>query len=479
MMMSWFFFFYLILTLPVLSVSWYFSESFFPVFSQYVVIVGVCLIALLLLLKRLFRQRVFAKASNQYLIMVCLWLGAAVLGACVFKSYPLAMRWEDAFFTSVSGLTTTGLDVFSSLEKLPKSMLFLRMWLQFIGGLGIILMAMTALTTGGFSVGRGVKSDLPGPVVSYSRKKPKMTDMARYLWLIYCAAAIVCCVSLRTLGLSWFESVCESFSIVSTGGYTLHDAGISHYQSSGVKVMTILFMLFSSINYLLHYQFFVMREYLGYQSNTEFRAFVMILVSMITIFTAVMWFLDGRVLWIDIVFMVVSMVSSAGFVVSDIQSWPIFLPQLLIFLGLIGGCAGSTSGGIKIIRWQFLTQEGRRACQLMRHPRAILPDPATSVGMSGSSVDHQVTVIRGFFSIYVGYFLFSILVLSGLGLGFSSAFFAVCASLSNTGVMLTSLDGVASLGAFAKWWLALTMLVGRIEILAFFVILSPSYWMER
>lgn len=479
MIIGWFFFFYLVLTLPVLAVSWYFSEPFSMLLSQHVALMGLCLLALVFMLQRYFRQWLFGIESNQYVIMVMLWFGAAILGAGVFKLYPVDMSWEDAFFASVSGLTTTGLDVFSSLTRLPKSMLFLRMWLQFIGGLGIILMAMTALTTGGFSVGRGVKCDLPGPVVSYSRKRPKMTDIARYLWLIYCIAALVCCVSLRTLGLSWYESVCESFSIVSTGGYTLYDAGLSHYQSSGVKIIAILFMFFSGINYLLHYQFFVLREYLGYRSNIEFRSYLVILLSMGGLFTSVIWLFGSGVLMLDVIFMVVSMVSSAGFVVSDIQNWPSFLPPLLIFLGLVGGCAGSTSGGIKIIRWQFLVKEGARACQLMRHPRAILPDPAAAVGMLGSSADYQITIMRGFFSIYIGYFFFSILVLSGLGLDFSSAFFAVCASLSNTGVMLASPASAAGLSGAVKSWLALTMLIGRIEILAFFVILSPSYLMER
>ena len=284
MIISWFFFFYLLLSLPVLVVSWYFSEPFWLMLSQDLAVMGLCVMLLVFLLQYYFRQRLFAIESNQYVIVVMLWLGAAILGASIFKIYPVVMSWDDAFFASVSGLTTTGLDVFFSLNSLPKSLLFLRMWLQFIGGLGIILMAMTALTTGGFSVGRGVKSDLPGPVVSYSRKRPKMTDIARYLWLIYCATALVCCVSLRVLGLSWYESLCESFSIVSTGGYTLYDAGVAHYQSSGVKVITILFMLFSGINYLLHYQFFVLREHVGYRSNTEFRLYLSILLSMTLLF---------------------------------------------------------------------------------------------------------------------------------------------------------------------------------------------------
>ncbi len=475
---SWIVFFYLTLALPVLLVSWCFSEPHLGMLAQNIMVMGVCLAVLLLLVHRFFRGRTLLSDGYHYFMLVFLWFGAALLAACIFRMYPHAIGWDDAIFASVSGLTTTGLEVFQKLSRLPASLLFYRMWLQFIGGLGIILMTITAFSSGGFSVTRGVKLDLPGPVVSYSKKKPKMSDIARYLWFIYFIATVLCGVSMKVLGLSWFEAFCESLSIVSTGGFSLYDAGVAHYQSVGVKFLMMMFMLFGSINFLLHYQFFVLREYQGYRLSSELRGYLQLLCTMCA-FYVVALLIAGTVPFEDALFMVISLSTSSGYVVGDILSYPGFLPYLLILLGMVGGCAGSTSGGIKMIRLQFFFQEAVRACRLLIHPRVVLPDPASVVGMSGSSVDNQTVVLRGFFSIFIGYFTLSLLVLTGLGLDFQSAFFAICASLSNTGVFLTASQGAVGLSASVKSWLALTMLIGRIEILAFFVVLSPHYWTER
>ena len=164
---------------------------------------------------------------------------------------------------------------------------------------------------------------------------------------------------------------------------------------------------------------------------------------------------------------------------ADLSSFPPMLSCVLVFLGVIGGLSGSTSGGIKIIRLQYCYQEISDACRLLLHPRLVLSNPAVSVGMSGSSVDAKVVIMRGFITAFIGFFLLSIFVLTGLGLGFQDAFFSMCACFSNTGVFLSDGSAFSSFPATVKLWLAFAMLLGRIEILAFLVILSPSYWVGR
>ncbi|MEC8881991.1 MAG: potassium transporter TrkG [Pseudomonadota bacterium] len=468
-----------VLMLPVLMVSWFFSEPHFFALSMGFVF-GVCFLCVLSFLMHFCIPNVFQfSIGYDCVLLVLIWLGTSLFGSLVFLLYGLDITWVDAFFACVSGLTTTGAEVFSNLSVLPHSLLFYRMWLQFLGGLGIVLMAVTAFSSGGGGVSRGIKFDLPGPVVSYSKKKPKLSDMAGSLWTIYMLATVLCAVCLRVLGLDWFEAMCESFSIVSTGGYNFYADGVNHYHSYGVKLIMMVFMLFGSVNFLLHYQFFFLREYFGYVKNIEMKSYVMLLFVVVSFFLVVVSFYSMRYDPVDIVFTVVSMFSSSGFMVTDLSSFPPMLSCVLVFLGVIGGLSGSTSGGIKIIRLQYCYQEISDACRLLLHPRLVLSNPAVSVGMSGSSVDAKVVIMRGFITAFIGFFLLSIFVLTGLGLGFQDAFFSMCACFSNTGVFLSDGSAFSSFPATVKLWLAFSMLLGRIEILAFLVILSPSYWSGR
>ena len=237
---------YLGLVAPVLFVSWYDAEVYFHVLFLGFLSLFLILFICFLLIELTGFQRVFSFQRYGHAALVATWFLSSLVGMFVFLFYGLSISWVDALFASVSGLTTTGAEVFEDLSVFPRSLLFFRMWLQFIGGMGIILMAIIAL---GASSGQSKQIDLPGPVVSYSQKKPKLSDIGHYLWFIYSAATIVCMLCMKSLGLTWFESVCESMSIISTGGFTLYNAGLAYYQSEGVKIIAMLFVLFSSINF--------------------------------------------------------------------------------------------------------------------------------------------------------------------------------------------------------------------------------------
>lgn len=470
---------YLFILAPVLWVSWVFSEPYFAFLSAG--FLGFLVLGLLLCFVAglFFKASTFSFSRYGYASIVFIWFGASLACMLVFQLYGLPISWIDAFFASVSGLTTTGIEVFPKLSLLPKSLLFFRVWLQFLGGMGIILMAVTAFSSGGLGLPHSTKLDLPGPVVSYSKKKPKLSDIARYLWIVYFSMTMLSVFCCKALGLTWFESFCESFSVISTGGYTVHDVGILHYHSSGLKIIMMFFMLFGSINFLLHYQFFILREYRGYMMSVELKGYLLALSLMLIFFVIGMkMFSDGPSI-LDIIFTVISLFSSSGFLSFPIEQLPSLFPYLLVMLGLVGGCAGSTSGGIKVIRIQFCYQEMVQACKLLIHPRVVLSNPAVSVGMSGSAVDSQSIIMRGFISGFIAFFLLSLLILTGLGLNFNDAFFSLVACLSNTGVFLSTHGStLPEFSDAVKLWLAITMLFGRIEILAFFVVLSPSYWVE-
>lgn len=473
--------FYSMLTVPVLGVSFCYAEPWFLHLLLYFLIFFLVLALFAGFLYKVFGYCYPASVTSSYVGVVFIWVAASLFSSGVWMVYPHQISWVDAFFASVSGLTTTGTEVFSSLSALPHSLLFFRMWLQFLGGLGIILMAMFAFSSTLSEPGQSsLKIDLPGPVVGYSKKTPCIVDLSRSLWLLYIVATLLCMFCLRILGLSWFESICESFATLSTGGYRLYDMGVRHYGSAGVQWVMVVFMLFSSVSYLQHYHFFVMRGPMAYHKSYEFRAYFVCVVMLIALLWSVCLWHDVSFAVTDLVFTAVSMISSSGFESVPIAHFPSFIPVMLMFIGLVGGCAGSTAGGIKMIRALFCFQEVKQACRLMIHPRLVVSNPASAVGLFGGSVEDQVLLLRGFLSGWSAFFMFSILVLIAMGLSFNEAFFAVCACLSNTGVFFSASGvAVAQFSDTVKLWLALMMLFGRIEILAFLMLLSPQYWFER
>ena len=244
--------------------------------------------------------------------------------------------------------------------------------------------------------------------------------------------------------------------------------------------LTIFFMLFSSVNYLLHYQFFLLRALSGYLVNVELRYFCIWAIIIQLVVGGSIWCFAPDVSMLSAVFTAVSLITSTGFLVVPLTDFPGVLPYFLVMVGVVGGCAGSTSGGIKMIRLLFGVREIIQACHLLRHPRAVLSNPAIDVGFSEDDMAFHTTVLRGFLAGFILVFLCACLWLVGLGLSFEDAFFATTACLSNTGVFLST-QGMTfgQLPMTAKLVLCLLMLIGRIEVLAFFMLFSLGSWRGR
>ncbi|MEC8063397.1 MAG: potassium transporter TrkG [Pseudomonadota bacterium] len=464
-----------ILLLPVAWVSWFYSEIIWPYYLA-MIFVLICFPALII---RLTYSRSELTMRHGFALLVMIWFGLGFL-----SGLPLWLlgdvSWTDAVFSGVSGLTTTGAEVFSDLTSLPVSFLFYRMWLQFIGGLGVVILALALLPLLGVAHTHHLRADLPGPGKA-AQKSVKIAETAFYLWLTYSGLWLVCVLTLWGLGLDFFSAFCESLSIISTGGYSLHVENLGYYQNNAVYIAALGFMVLSSINFNLHFKILFQGDWSGYFQDKELSCYFRMFL-LFSFLCALGFFAHSHLPFTfgEMIFAVIAMMTSSGHQISSYQIWPISLIFLLLVLGLVGGCSGSTSGGMKWARVQFFSRDLANAIALVNHPRAVLPQVASSTECQIRAGGMDVVLVRG----YLFAFLLTFAVVLGLclllGLDFSTAFSAVSACISNTGVGFFGVgDNFSELSDAVKWVLLLTMLVGRIELIAFMVVLSPSYWRSR
>ena len=459
--------------LPVAGLSYGVGELFWMRYA------GVALASMLtasLAWLPFFRALPPLRAQDGFLLLTSIWFGVGVLSALPFLVVA-DISWVDAWFVGVSGLTTTGAEVLPDLSQLPVSLLFYRVWLQFIGGLGVVVLALALLPILGVTHSHSMQSDLPGPTKGL-QIAPQMVETAQSLWIIYVALWLFCCVSLEAVGLDIFSAVCESFSIVSTGGYGLHNANLGYYHNPAVMTIAMLFMVLSSVNFSLHYRAVMCADWQAFIKNIECRYYLLALVLVSALFGL---FAESSPFQgsLTAVFTVVSLMTSSGQHVVPYEGLSAFPVFVLMLLGLIGGCSGSTSGGMKWARLLFLLREMRAAVSLLLHPRAILPT-TVQTGKGSYLQQSDGVLVRGYLVAFVLIWFIGVGMCLFAGLDFATAFSAVIACLSNTGVgFFGVVGGFAGLPDSVKLLLTVVMLVGRIELLAFLVVLSPSYWRMR
>ena len=459
--------------LPVAGLSYGVGETFWGYY------VGIALVSMLmasLAWLPFFTNLPPLRAQDGFLLLTSIWFGLGMLSALPF--WVVAdISWVDAWFVGVSGLTTTGAEVLPDVSQLPVSLLFYRVWLQFIGGLGVVILALALLPILGVTHSHSMQADLPGPTKGL-QIAPQMVETAQSLWIIYVALWLFCCVSLEAIGLDIFSAVCESFSIVSTGGYGLHNANLGYYNSQAVMVIAMFFMVLSSVNFSLHYRAIMFADWQAFTKNLECRYYILALLLMSGLFGffAVSSPFSGP---LTAIFTVVSLMTSSGHHVVSYEGLSVFIVFVLMLLGLIGGCSGSTSGGLKWARLLFLLREMRAAVSLLLHPRAILPT-TVQTGKGSYLQQSDGVLVRGYLIAFLLTWFLGVGICVYAGLDFATAFSAVIACLSNTGVGFFGVAGsFAWLPDSVKLWLIVVMLVGRIELLAFLVVLSPSYWRMR
>ena len=412
-----------------------------------------------------------------FIIVVLFWsvLGLAGAVPLVLAEVP-KLSLTDAAFESISALTTTGATVIVGLDGLPKSVLFYRQELQWLGGMGIIVLAVAILPMLGIGGMQLYKAETPGPVKD-SKLTPRITGTAKALWSIYLTLTIACALAYWMAGMSLFDAVSHSFSTVAIGGFSTHDASIGYFQNPMIEIIAIIFMILAGINFALHYSVWHSRNIRAFLLDTEFRAYITFLLAAAVLVVGYLFYSypegDHVRQLREGIFQTVSIATTAGFSTTDYSIWPAFIPVLLLLMSFIGGSAGSTGGGMKVIRVVLLFKQGLREMKRLIHPNAHFVIKVSKKPVS----DTVMEAVWGFFSAYMVVFVVFMLLLMMSGLDQVTSFSAVAAMLNNLGPGLGDVaSNYRNINDFSKWVLCAAMLMGRLEIFTLLVLLTPAFW---
>jgi trk system potassium uptake protein TrkH len=416
------------------------------------------------------------RIRDGFLITSLFWTVLGLFGALPFVlTEAVNLTVTEAIFESISGLTTTGATVIVGLDDLPHSILLYRQLLQWLGGIGIIVVAVAVLPMLGIGGMQLYKAESPGPSKD-TKLTPRITETAKALAIVYVALTIACAGAYYFVGMSGFDAIAHAFSTVAIGGFSTHDASIGYFESDAVLLVCTVFMTISAINFGLHFAAWRRRSIGVYRKDSETLFFLGILAVGITVtcgYLMVAKVLDPAESLIHGMFQAVSLTTTTGFVTQDFTTWPTFLPLMLLMFSSMGGCVGSTGGGIKAMRVMLIYKQGLRELKQLVHPNAVIP---LKVGRRRVEAS-VISAVWSFFAVYASSFLLIWLLLMATGLDFMTAYSAVAASLNNLGPGLGDVaSNYSSINEVAKGLLCFTMLLGRLEIFTLLVLFTPAFW---
>lgn len=405
------------------------------------------------------------------------WLLIGFLGSFPFYLTETTPKFVDAYFESVSGFTTTGSSILSSeqIESAPRCVLFWRSLIQWLGGMGIVVLFVAIIPHLRASGKQLLYSEVPGPTSENLR--PKIQDTAAILWKIYVAFTLVLALLLLVQGMNWFDAICHALTTMSTGGFSTKGASVGHFNSLGIEITMIVFMLLAGTSFSLYYRA-VGGDWKSFFRDPEWRFYLFVLgLSTVLIATELAFHRGGdfgesaRVAG----FQVVSIVTTTGFGTEDFDQWPSFSRSLMVVLMFVGGCAGSTAGGVKIIRILVIIKNALIATERSFRPQTVR---TLKVGSTVVEQDTRETILA-FFTVIMGTMVLGTLALAALGMDIVSALTAAAATLNNIGPGLGIVGASESFAAVpdsGKLLLALFMVVGRLEVFAILVLFSPTLW---
>lgn len=459
--------------LPPLAISYGYQDGTQVAFTSGFLIT---LLTGFLIWAPVYRVREDLRTRDGFLITVLFWVVLGLFGAIPFMlSDDPGLSFVDAVFESLSGLTTTGATVMTGIDSLPESILFYRQQLQWLGGMGIIVLAVAILPMLGIGGMQLYRAETPGPVKD-SKLTPRITETAKALWYIYLSLTVACALGYWLAGMTLFDAVGHSFSTVAIGGFSTHDASIGYFDSPLIEAICIFFMVISAVNFGLHFFAWRQRTLSHYFQDPEFKFYLTILFSISCLAAVVLIMTETYAPGESIrkaIFEVVSIATTTGFATADFAQWPVMLPFLLFVAAFAGGCAGSTGGGMKVIRVLLILKQGHREIKRLIHPNAVIP---VKLGREPIS-DRILEAVWGFFSVYLIVFVIMLIILLGTGLDQVTAWSAVGATLNNLGPGLGAVEThYGDLNSTAKWVLTFAMLLGRLEVFTLLVLFTPAFW---
>ena len=420
-----------------------------------------------------------------FAIVTFSWVLTAIVGALPFYLSGAIPNFTDAFFESMSGVTTTGASILGNsltmphlnngIESLPMGILFWRSFLQWIGGMGIIVFYIAILPLLGVGGVQLFKAEAPGPVSD--KITPRVKETAKYLWIIYLSMTFLQIIALRIAGMQTFDSICHAFTTMPTGGFSTKNASIAHFDSALIHYIIIFFMFIAGINFSLHFRL-ISGDFKAYFKDAEFRVYLFI-TAVITIIIFISLSFQNNVFSFngirESLFGTVAILTGTGYVLGDYELWPIFIQMILLTMMFVGGMGGSTTGGMKVIRVLLLVKYAVLETRRMLHSRALIP---VKIGKQTINED-VVRNTLGFFLFFMSAFIVSTIFLSTMGLDLETSIGAAASAMGNIGPALGDFgptDNYALLPAPGKWLLSFCMLLGRLEIFTVMVLFSRTYW---
>lgn len=417
------------------------------------------------------------KTRDGFFIVAMFWTVLGLGGALPFVlSVQPVMSITDSVFESISGLTTTGATVIVGIDDLPLSIRYYRQQLQWLGGMGIIVLAVAILPMLGIGGMQLYRAEMPGPVKD-AKLTPRITETAKAFWYLYLGLTISCAAAYWIAGMSLFDAISHSFSTVATAGFSTHDASIGYFESPMIEAIAIVFMFAGGVNFALHFTAWRRLSLRTYAYDSEFAFYAKVLLVSIALVVTVLAFSDfypeKSAAIRHAMFQVVSFSTTTGFTTAAFYDWPSFVPLMLLFLGMVGACASSTAGGIKLLRVLLLFKQGHREILRLIHPQAQI-----LVKFGAREVNERVIDgVWGFFATYVLIFAILLLLLMAIGLDQVTAFSALASAMSNLGPGLGKASAHwGDMPTVSKWVFCLAMIMGRLEIFTLLVLFTPAFW---
>lgn len=415
------------------------------------------------------------RTREAFLVVALFWSLLGALGSLPFI-IGAHLNVTDAVFEAVSGFTTTGATVITGIDHLPPSILMYRQQLAWLGGLGVIVLAVAILPMLGVGGMQLLKAEIPGPMKD-ERLTPRIANTARYMLVIYFLLTLACTIAYWLAGMTLFDAVGHSLAVLATAGFSTHDDSIAYFHSPAIELVSIVFMLLGGLSFNIHFLALFRQQPGIYWKDEEARTFL-IIVALLVLTATVLLYVGGRY---DNVpdalrygaFQVVSVITTTGFTTDNFSVWPLGLPIILMLSCFFAGCAGSTAGGMKVVRGIVLAKVGLRELERLVHPQMVKPIKVGGRALPKNVIDS----IWSFFSVYVVVFILLMLLVMATGVDQITAFGSVATCMNNTGPGLgTTAVTFHDLNPTAKWLCSFAMLLGRLEIFTVLVLLTPDFW---